>query len=106
MLVLFPRSISHFDLNLFSGPAETEKHKFYLLVLLYMCRLLGTPTDKQWPGVNALRDWHVYPQWQPQNLARAVPALGPDGVDLLEVSFLRVLKAAITLSSEQCSSTL
>ncbi|BBH06396.1 type one serine/threonine protein phosphatase 2 [Prunus dulcis] len=46
--------------------------------------LLGTPTDKQWPGVNALRDWHVYPQWQPQNLARAVPALGPDGVDLLE----------------------
>lgn len=65
-----------------------------------MCRLLGTPSDKQWPGVSALRDWHVYPQWEPQNLARAVPALGPEGVDLLEVScfcLVRVLEAAINL---------
>lgn len=50
------------------------------------CRLVGTPTDKQWPGVTSLRDWHVYPQWEPQNLASAVPALGPDGVDLLAVN--------------------
>lgn len=49
-------------------------------------RLLGTPTEKEWPGVSSLRDWHVYPQWEPQNLARAVPSLGPDGVDLLLVS--------------------
>lgn len=49
-------------------------------------RLLGTPTEKQWPGVSSLRDWHVYPQWEPQNLARAVPSLGPDGVDLLSVT--------------------
>ena len=49
-------------------------------------RLLGTPTEKQWGGVTTLRDWHAYPQWEPQNLARAVPALGPDGVDLLSVT--------------------
>ena len=49
-------------------------------------RLLGTPTEEQWPGVTSLRDWHVYPQWEPQILARAVPSLGPDGVDLLSVS--------------------
>ena len=49
-------------------------------------RVLGTPTEEQWPGVTSLRDWHVYPRWEPQNLARAVPSLGPDGVDLLEVS--------------------
>ncbi|CAL9003091.1 unnamed protein product [Prunus brigantina] len=62
---------------LFPGDSEFQQ-------LLHIFRLLGTPTDKQWPGVSALRDWHVYPQWLPQNLARAVPALGPDGVDLLE----------------------
>ncbi|GJT03633.1 cell division control protein 2 homolog C [Tanacetum coccineum] len=36
-----------------------------------------------WPGVSSLKDWHVYPRWEPQNLARAVPSLGPDGIDLL-----------------------
>ncbi|QHN83390.1 Cyclin-dependent kinase [Arachis hypogaea] len=47
--------------------------------------ILGTPTEKQWPGVTLLRDWHTYPKWEPQNLARTVPTLGPDGVDLLTV---------------------
>jgi hypothetical protein len=49
-------------------------------------RLLGTPTEEQWPGVTALRDWHVYPKWEPQNLARVVQSLGPEGVDLLSVT--------------------
>lgn len=48
--------------------------------------MLGTPTEKEWPGVTALRDWHDYPQWKPQSLARAVPTLEPEGVDLLSVS--------------------
>lgn len=30
----------------------------------------------------------MYPQWEPQNLPRAVPSLSPEGVDLLSVSFL------------------
>lgn len=51
-----------------------------------MNRLLGTPSEKEWPGVTCLRDWHVYPKWETQNLARAVPTLGPDGVDLLTVT--------------------
>ncbi|CAN6581694.1 unnamed protein product [Malus baccata var. baccata] len=61
---------------LFPGDSEFQQ-------LLHIFRLLGTPSDKQWPGVSSLRDWHVYPQWEPQNLARAVPALEPEGVDLL-----------------------
>ncbi|KAK3018227.1 hypothetical protein RJ639_002761 [Escallonia herrerae] len=61
---------------LFPGDSEFQQ-------LLHIFRLLGTPTEKQWPEVNSLRDWHVYPQWEPQNLGRAVPSLGPDGVDLL-----------------------
>ncbi|XLT02349.1 hypothetical protein HN51_051700 [Arachis hypogaea] len=46
-------------------------------------RILGTPTEEQWPGVTLLHDWHTYPKWEPQNLARTVPTLGPDRVDLL-----------------------
>nr|XP_011466385.1 PREDICTED: cell division control protein 2 homolog C-like [Fragaria vesca subsp. vesca] len=66
---------------LFPGDSEFQQ-------LLHIFRLLGTPTEKQWAGVTTLRDWHVYPVWELQNLARAVPALGPDGVDLLSVSVL------------------
>lgn len=61
---------------LFPGDSEFQQ-------LLNIFKLLGTPTDQQWPGVSSLRDWHVYPRWEPQNLARAVPSLSPDGVDLL-----------------------
>ncbi|KAL1548406.1 Cell division control protein 2 C [Salvia divinorum] len=61
---------------LFLGDSEFRQ-------LLTIFRLLGTPTEKEWPGVTSLRDWHAYPQWEPQNLAHAVPYLGPDGVDLL-----------------------
>ncbi|KAJ6913449.1 cyclin-dependent kinase B1-2 [Populus alba x Populus x berolinensis] len=64
---------------LFPGDSEFQQ-------LLHIFRLLGTPTEEQWPGVTALRDWHVYPKWEPQNLARVVPALGPQGVDLLSVT--------------------
>ncbi|OIW19788.1 hypothetical protein TanjilG_24434 [Lupinus angustifolius] len=61
---------------LFPGDSEFQQ-------LLNIFKILGTPTEEQWPGVTSLRDWHVYPRWEPQNLARAVPSLGPDGVDLL-----------------------
>ncbi|KAJ0620720.1 putative cyclin-dependent kinase CMGC-CDK-Pl family [Helianthus annuus] len=61
---------------LFPGDSEFQQ-------LLHIFRLLGTPTEEVWPGVSSLKDWHVYPRWEAQNLARAVPSLGPEGVDLL-----------------------
>ncbi|KFK34665.1 hypothetical protein AALP_AA5G175500 [Arabis alpina] len=61
---------------LFPGDSEFQQ-------LLHIFRLLGTPTEQQWPGVSSLRDWHVYPKWEPQDLTRAVPSLCPQGVDLL-----------------------
>ncbi|KAH7554628.1 hypothetical protein ACOSQ2_028086 [Xanthoceras sorbifolium] len=61
---------------LFPGDSEFQQ-------LLHIFRLLGTPTEKEWPGVTSLRDWHVYPQWEAQDLKRAVPSLTPEGVDLL-----------------------
>ncbi|KAJ4780067.1 Cyclin-dependent kinase 2 [Rhynchospora pubera] len=61
---------------LFPGDSELQQ-------LLHIFRLLGTPTEKQWPGVTTLKDWHEYPQWKPQDMARAVPTLESEGVDLL-----------------------
>ncbi|XP_010504209.1 PREDICTED: cyclin-dependent kinase B1-1-like [Camelina sativa] len=61
---------------LFPGDSEFQQ-------LLHIFRLLGTPTEQQWPGVSTLRDWHVYPKWDPQDLTLAVPSLSPHGVDLL-----------------------
>ncbi|KAL0844525.1 hypothetical protein Bca101_017771 [Brassica carinata] len=61
---------------LFPGESEFQQ-------LLHIFRLLGTPTEKQWPGVMTLRDWHVYPKWEPQDLSRVVPSLSPEGLDLL-----------------------
>ncbi|WVZ88222.1 hypothetical protein U9M48_034766 [Paspalum notatum var. saurae] len=61
---------------LFPGDSELQQ-------LLHIFRLLGTPTEEQWPGVSGFKDWHEYPQWKPQSLARVVPTLEPEGVDLL-----------------------
>ncbi|KAL9316517.1 hypothetical protein ACSQ67_017518 [Phaseolus vulgaris] len=61
---------------LFPGDSEFQQ-------LIHIFKMLGTPTEEQWPGVTSLRDWHVYPHWESQSLARNVPTLGPDGVDLL-----------------------
>jgi cyclin-dependent kinase len=94
---------------LFPGDSEFQQ-------LLHIFRLLGTPTESQWPGVSSLRDWHVYPQWEPQNLARAVPSLGPDGVDLLSVptyiiallicNFLYEMYISLLLETSSCSRVL
>ena len=39
--------------------------------------------------MSKLRDWHEFPNWQPQSLARAVPELVDESghaIDFLEVS--------------------
>ncbi|KAI3676570.1 hypothetical protein L1987_86181 [Smallanthus sonchifolius] len=61
---------------------------FGLCFLIFLPFVLFTsvaraPTEQQWPGVTSLKDWHVYPRWEPKNLAHVVPSLGPDGIDLL-----------------------
>ncbi|CAN8254598.1 unnamed protein product [Cochlearia groenlandica] len=61
---------------LFPGDSEFQQ-------LLHIFKLLGTPSEQQWPGVTSLGDWHAYPKWKPQDLTRAVPSLSPQGVDLL-----------------------
>ncbi|GAQ88141.1 cyclin-dependent kinase [Klebsormidium nitens] len=62
---------------LFPGDSELQQ-------LLHIFKQLGTPNEQIWPGVSKLRDWHEYPQWPRQDIARAVPLLSKEGVDLLE----------------------
>ncbi|URE25589.1 splicing factor U2AF [Musa troglodytarum] len=61
---------------LFPGDSELQQ-------LLYIFRLLGTPTEEVWPGVERLSNWHEYPKWSPKSLSSAVPNLDADGLDLL-----------------------
>lgn len=63
---------------IFCGESELEQ-------LLEVFRVLGTPNETTWPEVGELRDWHEFPQWKPQNLVTAIPALrklGRDGLEL------------------------
>ncbi|MFS7936017.1 putative cyclin-dependent kinase [Helianthus anomalus] len=58
-------------------PETTKKDtKPVLFLKISICDQFGS-----W--VSSLKDWHVYPRWEAQNLARVVPSLGPEGVDLL-----------------------
>ena len=62
---------------LFPGDSELQQ-------LLHIFKLLGTPNETVWPGVTKLRDWHEFPQWKPQDLAKIVPQLDENGIDLLQ----------------------
>jgi cyclin-dependent kinase len=51
-------------------------------------RLLGTPTDEDWPSVRELPDYKQnFPKWEPQDLKEQVPGLDDLGMDLLRVRY-------------------
>lgn len=62
---------------LFPGDCELQQ-------LLHIFKMLGTPNEDNWPGVTRLRDWHEWPQWQPQDLSKTFPTLGEEGIDLMK----------------------
>ena len=65
---------------IFPGDSELQQ-------LLHIFKLLGTPTEANWPGVSRLRDWHEFPQWRAQDLNKVFPRLCPAGVDLMTRMF-------------------
>lgn len=55
--------------------------------------ILGTPTEDVWPNVTSLPDYKDnFPVWHSQDLAKVVPNLEPEGVDLLSVSYTNVME--------------
>ncbi|KAL4187538.1 hypothetical protein AMTRI_Chr09g39500 [Amborella trichopoda] len=62
---------------LFPGDSEIDE-------LFKIFRILGTPNEETWPGVNSLPDFKSsFPKWPPKDLASVVPNLEPTGIDLL-----------------------
>mmetsp|Transcript_47756 Transcript_47756/g.112708 ORF Transcript_47756/g.112708 Transcript_47756/m.112708 type:complete len:306 (+) Transcript_47756:883-1800(+) len=67
---------------IFCGESEIEQ-------LLAVFRILGTPNSKNWPSVGEFRDWHDFPQWNPQKFNKIFPELEEEGLNLIQ-SLLRL----------------
>lgn len=51
---------------LFAGDSEIDQ-------LYRIFRIMGTPNEKNWPGVTQLPDFRsIFPRWEPQNLPPAI----------------------------------
>ncbi len=47
--------------------------------------LLGTPSEREWPGVTKLPDWkHTLPKFRAKGLEAALPGADPQAVDLIK----------------------
>jgi serine/threonine protein kinase len=78
---------------LFPGDSEIDE-------LFRIFRLLGTPTEADWPGVSQLPDYkECFPKWQAGDLSASVPGLDPLGVDLL--SKMLTFNPATRISAKQ-----
>ncbi|KAF7357037.1 Protein kinase domain-containing protein [Mycena venus] len=65
---------------LFPGDSEIDQ-------IFKIFRILGTPNEESWPGVQGLSDYKTtFPQWSSQELARVVPTLDKHGIDLLQAT--------------------
>jgi len=62
---------------LFHGDSEIDQ-------IFRIFRILGTPNDKDWPGVSALRDYKTtFPKWAAEDMSKFVTNLDKNGIDLL-----------------------
>mmetsp|Transcript_24425 Transcript_24425/g.58222 ORF Transcript_24425/g.58222 Transcript_24425/m.58222 type:complete len:301 (+) Transcript_24425:1000-1902(+) len=67
---------------IFCGESEIEQ-------LLAIFKILGTPDNKNWPGVQNLRDWHDFPKWFKNKLEKNFDQIQSDGIKLIK-SLLRL----------------
>jgi len=60
-------------------PGDSEIDQIYKIF-----QLLGTPSEKEWNGVSQLPDYKpAFPKWVKRDLARELPQLDVQGIDLL-----------------------
>ncbi|KAK1906329.1 Cyclin-dependent kinase 17 [Dissostichus eleginoides] len=66
-------------------PGSTVEDELHLIF-----RLLGTPTEDNWPGITSIDEFksHSFPKYKPQPLINNAPRLDSEGIELL-LSFLR-----------------
>jgi serine/threonine protein kinase len=66
------------DKPLFPGDCEIGQ-------LFKIFQIMGTPNEKNWPGVSKLQDFKKsFPQWKQKQFNEIFPDLEKDGLDLLE----------------------
>uniref|UniRef100_A0A3B3UPM5 Cyclin dependent kinase 17 n=1 Tax=Poecilia latipinna TaxID=48699 RepID=A0A3B3UPM5_9TELE len=61
-------------------PGSTVEDELHLIF-----RLLGTPTEENWPGISTIEEFKSYnfPKYKPQPLINHAPRLDSDGIELL-----------------------
>ncbi|XP_016390904.1 cyclin-dependent kinase 17 isoform X2 [Sinocyclocheilus rhinocerous] len=66
-------------------PGSTVEDELHLIF-----RLLGTPTEDNWPGISSIEEFKSYnfPKYKPQPFINHAPRLDTEGIELL-LSFLR-----------------
>uniref|UniRef100_A0A672J4K8 cyclin-dependent kinase n=1 Tax=Salarias fasciatus TaxID=181472 RepID=A0A672J4K8_SALFA len=66
-------------------PGSTVEDELHLIF-----RLLGTPTEENWPGISSVDEFKSYnfPKYKPQPLINHAPRLDSDGIELL-LAFLK-----------------
>uniref|UniRef100_A0A673B9C2 cyclin-dependent kinase n=1 Tax=Sphaeramia orbicularis TaxID=375764 RepID=A0A673B9C2_9TELE len=66
-------------------PGSTVEDELHLIF-----RLLGTPTEENWPGISSIDEFKSYnfPKYKPQPLINHAPRLDGEGIELL-LSFLK-----------------
>lgn len=81
---------------LFPGDSEIDQ-------IFRISRVLGTPTEDNWPGVSALPDFKTdFPQWQPEELISVLGKyIDADGIDLLKVYRVRLLRSKCWCTSRE-----
>ncbi|KAF2472565.1 Pkinase-domain-containing protein [Lindgomyces ingoldianus] len=82
---------------LFPGDSEIDE-------IFKIFRILGTPTEGDWPGVTSFPDFKPsFPKWQRTDVANTVTTLDDLGLDLLEA--LLVYDPAGRISAKQAPAT-
>ena len=78
---------------LFPGDSEIDE-------IFRIFRILGTPNDEMWPGVQSLPDYKTtFPQWGGVPLKTVVPSLSDAGVDLL--GLMLIYDPAVRISAKR-----
>ena len=78
---------------LFPGDSEIDE-------IFKIFRVLGTPTEEEWPGVQSFPDFKPsFPKWQRNYSQPLVPGLDDEGLDLLDG--LLVYDPASRISAKQ-----
>lgn len=63
---------------LFQGDSEIGQ-------IFQIFKLLGTPTEEDWPGVTELKNYKsTFPKWKGKDLNEEIPKMDDDGIDLLK----------------------